>query len=164
MPFQAPRSNFKRREKTVPLVPSFMSKSPVLIALDFHPCVMNLVLRDGLKSEPARFVVSFRVIRVPSCGPDLKRRLWQVRSNIRETVVFIYFFVSCATFKRIPSVNNVNNLRAVQHASRFAILELQYRYLGLPVTVRYEHPVFSVAVVSLTQTALPSFRMRRVPQ
>lgn len=50
------------------------------MALDFQPCVMNFVLRDGSKSELARFAVLFRVIRVPSAGPDLEKRLREAGS------------------------------------------------------------------------------------
>lgn len=55
------------------------------MAFDFQPCVMNFVLRDGLKSELARFAVSFRVIRVPSFGPDLEKKLQEARSRERTT-------------------------------------------------------------------------------
>jgi len=49
-----------------------MSNNPALEALDFQPCVINFVFRVGLKSELARFVVSFKVTRVPFCGLDLE--------------------------------------------------------------------------------------------
>lgn len=67
-----------------------MFKSPALIALDFHPCAINFVLRDGLKSEPARFVVSFRVTRVPSFGPDLEGR--EIKSNVYDYSRIYRFF------------------------------------------------------------------------
>lgn len=54
------------------------------MALDFHPCVMNFVLRDGLKSELARFAVSFKVTRVPSCGPDLKKDYGNINGTIAK--------------------------------------------------------------------------------
>ena len=42
---------------------------------------MNFVFREALKSEPARFEVSFKVTRMPFSELDLKNK------NIMETII-----------------------------------------------------------------------------
>lgn len=53
-------------------VPSFKLTGPALRALDFHPCVISLVGREGSKVDAPSLVVSFVYNAVPFFGPDLQ--------------------------------------------------------------------------------------------